>query len=246
MHRTLLKFLFLLACGVAAAACASSHWSYAGETGPERWASLDEKNAACASGQRQSPIDIVAPFRNAASDLALNYQPSRAVVVNNGHTIQVNISGENTLQSGGKTYRLLQFHFHSPSEEAVGGRRFPLVAHFVHATAAGELAVIGVLFEDGLASAELAPVFANLPSESGQSVELAGALDLRKLLPASLAHWNFDGSLTTPPCSEGVNWFVLQSRGRLSADQIRAFTRLYPDSARPLQPRNAREIRSRR
>jgi carbonic anhydrase len=231
---------------VGAAGCASAHWSYSGETGPERWASLDEKNAVCESGQRQSPIDISGPFRNAASDLALRYQPSRAVVLNNGHTIQVNITGENTLQSGGKTYRLLQFHFHAPSEEAVSGRRFPLVAHFVHASAAGELAVIGVLFESGAASAQMAPVFANLPSEPGKSVELADTLDLRSLLPTSLVHWNFDGSLTTPPCSEGVNWFVLQNRGRLSPDQISAYTRLYPDTARPLQPRHGREIRSRR
>ena len=238
--QVLVLVLFLLG---AFTACASSHWSYAGESGPENWASLDAKNSACSEGQRQSPIDIQAPFKNVKADLKLSYGPSQAEVVNNGHTIQVNLSGENTLQSGGKTYRLLQFHFHSPSEEAVNGKRYAMVAHLVHASDAGELAVIGVLIQTGRASAALAPVFDSLPAKAGEKRALAASFNPKQLLPASLTHWNFDGSLTTPPCSEGVNWFVLKTPTSVSTEQLAAFDALYANSARPLQARNDREIR---
>ena len=219
--RVISAVVFVTAIG---GACASAHWSYAGEGGPENWANLDAKNSACGQGQRQSPIDITKPFVNGRADLKLTYAAASGEIVNNGHTIQVNLTGNNTLQSGGKTYRLLQFHFHSPSEEAVAGKRFPLVAHLVHASEAGELAVLAILFETGAANAELAEVFSNLPAAEGTKKALAGPINPKAMLPGSLAHWNFSGSLTTPPCSEGVNWFVLQSPVKISDEQLAGFT----------------------
>ncbi len=231
----------VLAGGVACASAAK--WSYGGSAGPEQWGSLDAKYAACAEGKVQSPIDIKAPFTAAKGDLTINYGASPITVANIGKTIQVNVGGNNSITTGGKTYKLLQFHFHAPSEEAVKGKRYPMDVHFVHATDAGELAVIGVLIDAGTASSAYAPIIENLPQQVGGS-QAAGSIDPSTLLPARKSYWNYDGSLTTPPCSEGVNWFVMQSPVTLSKEQIEAYTKLYPNTARPLQPRNDREIRA--
>lgn len=223
-----------------ATACASGKWSYSGNNGPENWGGV------CAEGKIQSPFDITAPNKAAKGDLKLNYEASAAEIVNNGHGLQVNLTGNNTLTSGGKTFNLIQFHFHTPSEYAINGKRTAAVAHLVHAAADGELAVVGILYDAGAANKVLAPVFDNAPKNAGGKKNLSEKINPKSMLPRSLAHYNFMGSLTTPPCSEGVNWFVLQSKVRLSKDQIAVLSGLYPDTARPLQARNDRKIRSAR
>ncbi len=163
--------------------------------------------------------------------------------MNNGHTIQVAVPPGSTITVGGHAYELQQLHFHAPSEEAISGKRAPLVAHLVHEDAEGKLAVVAVLFDVGAESAALRPVFAKLPVKPETETTLAGAkLDEAAILPSKLGYYAFEGSLTTPPCSEGVRWMVLREHATISKAQLAAFKKLYPANARPLQPTNGREI----
>lgn len=231
----------------ALAACGGkAQWGYTGEIGPEKWGSLDEAYAECAEGKVQSPINIAPPYERGERDLEISYSASKAVLVNNGHTIQVNLEGENTITTEGKTFKLVQFHFHAPSEEEVKGKQFPMDAHLVHVGPGGELAVIGLLIWEGAEESELTEVFENLPAESGAEVQLTESINPEELLPPtrSRSYWRYMGSLTTPPCSEGVNWFVMQSPVTLSKAQIEAYTSIYPNTARPIQPRNDRDIKT--
>jgi carbonic anhydrase len=223
-----------------------AHWSYgASHGGPAKWSELSPDYAACGVGKHQSPIDIKGAKKADLPPIQLGYQPSQPSVVNNGHTIQVNLPPGNSITVGDHKYDLAQFHFHTPSEEAVSGKRAPLVAHFVHKDADGKLAVVAVLFDVGAENAALAPVFANLPAEESSSATLAEVkLDPAAVLPAKRGYYEFEGSLTTPPCSEGVRWLVLQQRSTISKAQLAAFQKLYPANARPLQPLNGREIRA--
>lgn len=241
MKRKLLLVL-ALASATALAADHGGHWGYAGPSAPEHWGDLEAGYATCKLGGLQSPIDIRDAAPAALPPIAFAYRTSAAEVVNNGHTVQVNLAdaGSAGLESG--RYKLLQFHFHTPSEEMVDGAHYPLVAHFVHQDADGRLAVVAVLFKEGKENAALAPVFAAMPAEAGAKAALPD-LDPGTLLPASRAYYAFMGSLTTPPCSEGVFWQVLSAPVEVSAAQLAAFRRLYPMNARPVQPGNGREVR---
>lgn len=220
-------------------------WSYQGATGPQRWGDLDPAWILAKTGRQQSPVDI-APARAVRSDgapLEVRYEPTTLEILNNGHTIEDDYHGGGTLTVAGHAYRLAQFHFHSPSEHTIDGRHAPMEMHLVHKDADGKLAVIGVLVEEGPANPALAALWEHLPAQAGRAKEYEGVqVDASKLLPASLASYRYAGSLTTPPCSEGVAWFVLQEPIRASAEQIAAFRAVISGNNRPTQPLHGRTI----
>jgi carbonic anhydrase len=222
------------------------HWSYAGETGPQAWGQLKPEFNLCAIGKRQSPINIeeTSTLQGPAEALQFSYLPSSGTVVNNGHTIEVDVDGDNALTVRGSTYKLLQFHFHTPSEEQVNGRNFAMVAHLVHQNAQGQLAVVSVLLDPGVANALINKVWTYMPLDSNDRVRLpAGLIDMNELLPKDPRYYQFMGSLTTPPCTEGVLWLVFKQATPVSREQIRLFTQLFPNNARPLQALNGRAVR---
>jgi carbonic anhydrase len=222
------------------------HWSYEGENGPQNWGKLKPEFNLCAIGKRQSPIAIRddATLLGPAEPIRFIYTPSRGTVVNNGHTIQVDVEGENSITVRGSTYKLLQFHFHTPSEEMINSKRYPMVAHLVHKNDAGQLAVVAVLLEQGEPNPLIDTVWTYLPLDTNDRVSIPeGLLDLNQLLPSDQRYYQFIGSLTTPPCTEGVLWMVLKQPLRLSPAQFRVFSQLFPLNARPVQPLNGRPVR---
>jgi len=222
-----------------------THWGYTGHGSPENWGKLSPEFAACATGKSQSPINIVDTVEGDLPAIKANYRPSRVVVENNGHTIQANYTdSNNTLRIGDKVYTLKQFHFHVPSENMIKGKSFPLEAHFVHADAKGNLAVLGVLYENGEANSRLAPIWQAMPQKSGQKTALKQTFNAATLLPASMDYYRFSGSLTTPPCSEGVSWLVLKTYDHIGKEQVEQFRRAMGghNNSRPVQPINARVV----
>ena len=219
------------------------HWSYEGAGGPEKWASLDPANAACANGKRQSPIDIRDGIAVNLESVKFDYQPTPFRVLDNGHTVQVNLAAGNGIEVMGRRYELLQFHFHRPSEERINGRGFDMVAHLVHRDAEGRLAVVAVMLTKGAAQPVLQSVWNNLPLERNEEQAAPAPLDLQRLLPDDQRYYTYMGSLTTPPCSEGVLWVVLKAPVQVSAEQIAVFAKLYPMNARPVQARSGRLIK---
>ncbi|NSL56170.1 carbonic anhydrase [Uliginosibacterium aquaticum] len=223
-----------------------AHWSYEGETGPEFWASLNPANSACSRGSRQSPIDIRDGIRVEQEELVFDYKPSYFRIVDNGHTIQVNYGSGSMLTVMGRNYELQQFHFHRPSEERVGGRAFAMVAHLVHKDLEGRLAVVAVLIEEGAANPLIQTLWNNLPLEKNEEYTPKASIRMSELLPARLDYYSYMGSLTTPPCTEGVLWLVLKQPMSLSREQIEIFSRFYSNNARPLQAQKGRVIKESR
>lgn len=221
----------------------AAHWSYDGEGGPSRWGKLNPGWIQCENGTRQSPIDIRDGIKVDLDPVRFDYRPARFSVTDNGHTIQVNLSTGNTITLMGRSYELQQFHFHRPSEERINGQGFPMVAHLVHKSGDGKLAVVAVMIEEGSANAAVQSVWNNLPLEKNEALAPALAMDLFQLLPERREYYTFMGSLTTPPCSEGVLWIVLKEPIQLSSQQIAIFARLYPMNARPLQVQAGRMIK---
>jgi len=196
-----------------------------------------------ASGTRQSPIDIRDGFRLQLEPVAFGYQPSAFRVVDNGHTVQVNLAPGNFIEVLGRRYELQQFHFHRPSEERIAGRQFELSVHLVHRDAEGRLAVVAVLLERGAAQPLVQLVWNNLPLEKGEEQAARVPLDPTLLLPPERGYFTYMGSLTTPPCSEGVLWMVMKQPVPVAPEQIEIFSRLYPMNARPVQPGGGRMIK---
>ena len=222
------------------------HWAYEGENGPQNWGKLKPEFNLCAIGKRQSPINIDEgnTLAGPAEAVQFNYTPSNAIVNNNGHTIQVDVQGENSITVRGSTYRLLQFHFHTPSEEQVNYKRFSMVAHLVHKNDEGQLAVVAVLMEIGGVNPLIDKVWTYMPLDANDRVRMPrDLLNLNELLPADQRYYQFMGSLTTPQCTEGVLWMVLKQPVKISKAQFRLFTQLYPNNARPVQPVNGRPVR---
>lgn len=220
------------------------HWSYQGHGDAAHWGELDEGFKTCTLGKLQSPIDVKTKAVEKSSDgkpIGFGYTAGAGEVVNNGHTVQVNLPAGGAATFEGVEYKLLQFHFHTPSEEKIDGKSYPLVAHLVHKNAQGQLAVVAVLFEVGKENAVLKPVFDKLPAKESETVAL-GTINLTDLLPADQSYYAFMGSLTTPPCSEDVRWQVLKTPVTLSAGQIASFRKLYQMNARPVQPLNGRKV----
>ncbi|MBB4845274.1 carbonic anhydrase [Paucibacter oligotrophus] len=219
------------------------HWGYTGEGAPERWAALNPEFSTCAIGTRQSPIDIREGIKVDLEKIQFDYRPSGFAVLDNGHTVQVNVAPGNSLQIMGRRFELLQFHFHRPSEERINGRQFDMVAHLVHKDADGKLAVVAVLLERGRDQPLIQTIWNNLPLEKMEALPAQVSIDLNQLLPEDRAYYTYMGSLTTPPCSEGVLWMVLRQPVQLSMNQISIFSRLYPMNARPIQSGSGRLIK---
>lgn len=221
------------------------HWSYTGKTSAEHWGDMEAGFATCKMGKLQSPIDIRGAAQADLPALGFNYASSATEVVNNGHTIQVTLSpgSSNGLKLPAGNFKLLQFHLHTPSEEKIDGQSFPMVAHMVHKSDEGQLAVVAVLFKLGRVNPTLARVLTSMPSTAESTPVPMPGLDPNALLPDSRAYYSFVGSLTTPPCSEGVLWHVMKQPVELSEGQLAAFKKLYPMNARPTQPLNGRSLK---
>ncbi|MDQ0192059.1 carbonic anhydrase [Paenibacillus wynnii] len=224
-----------------------THWSYEGDTSPEHWAELDQLFTTCKVGKAQSPINILedeVKDVESLSPIKVEYSPSKVSIVNNGHTIQANLNNPNNkITLEGKTYTLQQFHFHLPSEHEVNGSHADMELHFVHKNEEGKLAVLSVLINKGAENAELNKIWSMLPAEENEEgVAIEGDFDMNKLLPADLHSFRYQGSLTTPPCTEGVQWIVLESSVPWSEEQINKFKAIFPHDNRPVQPLGAREV----
>lgn len=227
----------------AAIAGDKPHWGYTGDEGPAHWGSLDTAFALCGSGKNQSPINLDAMVEGELPPISLNYQAGGGEVVNNGHTVKINYAPGSTMTVAGQTFELKQFHFHSPSENTIKGEFFPMEAHFVHADKDGNLAVIALMFQEGEANAELEKAWAHMPAKADDKGALPSALDAEQLLPEDLDYYRFNGSLTTPPCSEGVQWYVMKTHNTVSAEQIEKFAHtMHHPNNRPLQAVNARIV----
>jgi carbonic anhydrase len=228
--------------GFAAEDSHAHHWGYQGEAGPARWGDLDAANRVCSLGSQQSPIDISPTIGANLYPLELSWADKASTIVNNGHTIQLNFAEGSTLKLGGVKFTLLQVHFHRPSEHLIDGRNFPMEAHFVHRSAAGGLAVIGVLMEAGKTNAAFNRIVSTMPESEGPPVKADPAINPNALLPGKLGYYRYEGSLTTPPCSEIVDWIVLTDRIEVAPADIAAFARLYQMNARPVQKDNRRFV----
>jgi carbonic anhydrase len=220
-----------------------SPWDYAGPSGPEAWGRLPgfEK---CATGTRQSPIDIHDGIAVDLEPIRFDYRPGAFGVVDTGHTVQVNVAPGNAITVMGRRYELVQFHFHRPAEERIDGRGFDMVVHLVHQDVAGHLAVIAVLLERGSAQPAVQAVWNNLPLEKGEELQADVPLDPADLLPADRRYYTYMGSLTTPPCTEGVLWMVMKQPVQISPAQDAIFAHLYPMNARPVQQAAGRLIKA--
>jgi carbonic anhydrase len=221
------------------------HWSYSGEGAPQNWGNLDSKFAACATGKSQSPIDLGKAVKDASHPVRLDYKKGANEILNNGHTVQVNYQPGSSLKVGGRSFELKQFHFHAPSENTFNGKHFPLEGHLVHADKDGNLAVVAVMFNEGAANPLLASLWKMMPAREGENKALANPLSAIQMLPADRHYYMFTGSLTTPPCSEGVRWLVIQKPVTASKAQIAEFTKAmgHPNN-RPVQPLNDRKVLS--
>ena len=238
--------VFLLSTFAAFSAAAHgnhTHWGYTGHDSPESWGSLSEEFRLCSTGKNQSPVNITETVSGRLPAIKVNYKPSAVDVENNGHTIQVNYpEGGNSLSVNGRTYTLKQFHFHVPSENQIKGRTFPMEAHFVHLDENRQPLVLAVLYEPGKTNDRLAPIWNVMPMKEGK-VNLDKAFDAGTLLPKRLKYYRFAGSLTTPPCSEGVSWLLLKTYDYIDQAQAEKFTRaIGSHNNRPVQPLNARVV----
>jgi carbonic anhydrase len=228
---------------VAAAPAHGTHWSYEGEGGPANWPKINVDWAKCSAGHRQSPIDIRDGMKVDLEQVAFDYHPSSFNEIDNGHTIEVTVGGGNFITVGNQVYELQQFHFHRPSEERINGRGTEMVMHLVHKSVEGKIAVVAVLLERGKAHSLIQTVWNNLPLEKNETVAPSVVLDLNDALPERREYYTFMGSLSEPPCTEGVLWLVMKQPMQASPAQMALFSRLYPLNARPAQPSYGRVIK---
>ncbi|MDB5933409.1 MAG: carbonate dehydratase [Massilia sp.] len=221
----------------------SNHWSYEGENGPANWGRINQDWAKCGTGTRQSPIDLRDGMKVDLEQIAFDYHPTGFSVIDNGHTIEVGVGYGSFITVQNRTFELVQFHFHRPSEERINGKGTEMVVHLVHKDAEGKLAVVAVLLQRGAQNSMIQTVWNNLPLEKQLTVTPAVALDVNEILPARRDYFTFMGSLTTPPCSEGVLWLVMKEPMPASPAQMALFSRLYPLNARPIQAGGGRVIK---
>jgi carbonic anhydrase len=231
----------LLACGSAFAASAA-HWDYSGAEGPEHWSHLSPDYSAC-SGKNQSPIDLTGFIKADLKPIRFAYQAGGTDIVNNGHMVQVNYAPGSKIEVDGHVFELQQFHFHAPSEDHIKGKSFPMEAHLVHSDKDGTLAVVAVMITEGVPNAALEAAWAKMPEKEGDKQPITAAVSAVSLLPAKRDYYRFDGSLTTPPCTEGVWWLVMKKPVSASREEIERFRQvMHHPNNRPLQPVNARAV----
>ena len=221
------------------------HWDYLGKYGPINWGKLDPAWKACSAGKEQSPVNIAgAKLNKALQPIEFHYMAGPVTLENNGHTIVVHVQKGSYIVAEGVRYELQQFHFHHPAEEAVKGKLSDMVVHLVHQSADGKTAVIAVrLIEDrGAPNALLSTLWAAMPKAAGQTAKIDDMVNAGGFLPPDRGYWTYTGSLTVPPCTEGVRWYILQQQMPLSREQLRAYATLFPVSSRPLQDLHGRKI----
>ncbi|RMG71303.1 MAG: carbonic anhydrase family protein, partial [Chloroflexi bacterium] len=217
------------------------HFGY--ENGePQEWAELSQYYEMCGTGQAQSPINLTNPVTDDLENIVFNYGETPVAIINNGHTIQVNVVSGNNITIDGNMYELKQFHFHAPSEHEVDGQHYPIEMHLVHKDANGKLAVVTVFIIEGAENNAFAPVWAYLPEEENGINTTGTTVQLGNLLPVEQLTYRYNGSLTTPPCTEGVLWSVMQNPVEMSAEQIAAFTAIIEGNNRPIQELNGRDL----
>ena len=219
-----------------------NHWGYSGETGPDNWSTLSPEFAACGNGVNQSPIDISKTIAADLETLQFKYDSDSTEIVNNGHTLQINVGPGSWLRAEGEKFQLIQLHFHSPSEHRIKGEIFPLEGHFVHQNESGALAVVSVLFRAGKLNTDLARFGAAAPKELNKPVPIDLEFADLELYRNHESYYRYNGSLTTPPCTEGVQWYVLKNPGHIAPDQAAQFVALIGEDARGPQPINARIV----
>lgn len=220
-------------------------FGYEGEVGPQHWGDLDPAYRPCSEGRRQSPVELADAEPAELPEIRFAYEPAELEVKNNGHSVEATYPPGSTIEVEGVEYELKQFHYHAPSEHRVDGRAAESELHFVHESEAGELVVIGALVEEGEENSAFAELSEALPAREGETARVPGQVNARDLLPADpgvAQRWSYDGSLTTPPCSEGVGWHVLKPPVELSGKQIARFTDVYEGNNRPLQPLGERTL----
>jgi len=224
-------------------------WGYEGDVGPDFWGGLSTDFVSCASGQSQSPINIIdsVAVPTNLDDIAFHYEDTELLVLNNGHTIEVEYEEGSFIELDGVEFDLAQFHFHAPSEHTINGRQFPMEMHLVHKSANGQLAVVGLMIQEGAENVGFADLIANMPAEANEEAHVDAHVNVDELLPGNRATYRYSGSLTTPPCSEGVRWLFLTTPIELSSDQIESFVDVIAESCcsfnnRPVQPLNGRTL----
>lgn len=241
-------FTATLLCSSLLASGHSTHWGYTGHESPENWGNLSTDFSMCKDGKNQSPINISSSVSVESSNMqkiAFDYSSEISSVINNGHTIQVNFEKGSSIKIDGIAFNLIQFHFHTPSENQIEGKHFPLEGHFVHAAKDGSLAVVALMFEDGIENTFIKKVWAKMPHKAGEKNTISiSAKEINALLPNNKDYYRFSGSLTTPPCSESVRWFVLKNYSTISKSQVKEFIGLFHNhpNIRPIQPINARKV----
>ncbi|MBP2076744.1 carbonic anhydrase [Oceanobacillus polygoni] len=226
---------------------AYAQWSYNGDTGPEHWGKLDNANLACVNGSEQSPINIEftqVEENKKLEEIQIHYEPTTFSLANNGHTVQANtVTESNRMVIEGNEYKLAQFHFHTPSEHQFNGQNYDMELHIVHEDANGKLAVLGLMIKEGKENEILAPVWEVLPKEETEKdIRVKEPIDLKALLPKNQTSFHYNGSLTTPPCTEEVKWVINEQPIEMSKVQIQAFKEIFPENHRPVQTLNKREI----
>jgi carbonic anhydrase len=231
------------ACSPQQAETASPHWTYEGEEGPSHWGELDESYVTCGVGKSQSPIDVLNSSEQDLTNISFHYQPSKLNILNNGHTVQVNYDPGSYIELDNTRYDLAQFHYHAPSEHTIDGESFPSELHMVHRSADGNLAVVGILLKEGAENVAYQPFISNLPAEKTDPKDAGVSINAIDLLPSSQMTFRYNGSLTTPPCTEGVNWLLMTTPVELSAQQLTALDSLFESgNNRPVQPMNDRTL----
>jgi carbonic anhydrase len=220
----------------------TAHWTYEGEEGPSHWGELDPAYEMCGTGKSQSPIDIASPSEQDLANIVFHYQPSAVNILNNGHTVQVNYDAGSYIELDGIRYDVAQFHYHAPSEHETDGKLFAAELHLVHKSADGKLAVVGLLLQEGSANAALDPFINNLPAETSDVKDAGVKINAMDFLPSIQTTYRYSGSLTTPPCSEGVSWLVMTTPVELSSAQLSKLESLFEGNNRPVQPLNDRSL----
>ena len=235
--------LLLVAVPVLAQAAGAAQWEYSGERGPAHWGQLRRDYATCDLGRRQSPVNIVAPQKQKLPEIQFQYRTAPLRIVNDARTAQVRMANGSRIVLGRDSYALQQFHFHVPGGDKVQGQEYDMAAHCVHKSA-GRLVVVVVLFRKGAENAALAQLWSKIPRRTdGERLFPEVTIDATQLLPAARGYYAYDGSLTAPPCTEGVSWIVLKQPLELSTDQLARFSKTFPNNTRPVQPLNGRVVK---
>ena len=240
--KALAGLAFCPLCAPSRVAAEGAHWSYEGDHGPAKWGDLDAANKVCDIGSQQSPIDIGVTVKSRLPALKIRWAGNADTIINNGHTIQLNFAEGSTLAFGEAKYKLVQLHFHRPSEHLIAGKNFPMEAHLVHRADSGALAVVGVLMATGRPNTAFHRIVSTMPAQEGPAIKADPRIDPNALLPARLGYYRYPGSLTTPPCSEIVEWLLLTDPIHVAESDVASFAKLYPSNARPAQKDNRRYV----